>query len=512
VSLATTFANSVAAAFCGIWVTSFEHEDATTTIKEVCREKGWRLMEWDLTNGLRMGEGAEGGAVANNNAVAALQTLSQLKGKYEEPVVLLMRNLHWQLAPQGRITNHTFAQQLQICIEEGGEHGLFVVGLTTDGSSIPVDLEKHFMVLDHELPDEDDRWELFESVAEDGELPDRESDEGKQIIHNSAGLTRMECLGAASMGVAKYRKISPDPIWDLKVQAIKKTGFLRVYRGRGGFDNVVGVDALTTFMKQSLQSENATDDVRAKGVLLVGPPGSGKTLTAKECGNEIGVPTIRMDVGGMKGSLVGETEGNMRRALKIVDAMAPCILVVDEVEKALAGAESNHDSGVSAGILESLLDWMNEHTSSVYVVMTSNRCEHLPPELSRAGRLDALFFVDIPQDPDVRAKIWDMYCDRFKVEADQDRPKDDNWSPAEIEQCCKMAKLLSVSLVDASNYVVPTAVTYAQRITATKEWAHQRCLSAHTPGIFSKSGDLKPMAKSGRSRRRVVRSGGKKEK
>jgi hypothetical protein len=508
--LAEKFADAVAAAFAGIWITTFEAEDATNTIQETCRARGWRMMTWDLTYGMQIPGEESASAAANNNAVAALDALMQLKEKYDEPVILVMRNLHWQLAPQGRIVNHNFAQKLQIAIEEGGEAGLFIVGLAVDGAPIPIDLEKHFITIDHDLPDADERWELFASVADEGEIPERDSEEGTKIIHNSAGLTRMECLGAAGMGVAKYKRIAPDPIWEIKVQAIKKTGFLRVYQGRGGFDNVVGVETLTQFMKKSLTSEHVSEEVRPKGVLLVGPPGSGKTLTAKECGNEIGIPTIRMDVGGMKGSLVGETEGNMRRALKIVDAMAPCILVVDEVEKALAGAESNHDSGVSAGILESLLDWMNEHTTEVYTVMTSNRCENLPPELSRAGRLDALFFVDIPQEEETRKKIWEMYKERFGIEADQEHPDDTNWSPAEIEQCCKMAKLHDIALVEASNYVVPTAVTYADRITATKNWANQRCLSAHKPGIFNKDGELKALKKSKRPRRKVNRAGANK--
>lgn len=511
-SFEKNFEDAVAAAFAGIWVTSFEHEDVTHTIQDVCKRRGWRMMLWDMINGLNLPDDDDTSAEASNpNAQAAVKTLLSLKGKYKDsPVILVMRNIHWQLGSHGRITNYALAQELQLAIESGSENSLFIVGLATTEKQLPTDLEKHFYILDHDLPGPEERWELFASVGEDSELPERDDSEGKAIIDNSAGLTRMECLGAAAMGLAKHKKITADPVWDMKVAAITKTGFMRVYKGRGGFDNVLGVDTLTKFMKRSLLSPNRSDIIQPRGVLLVGPPGSGKTMTAKECGNEIGVPTIRLDVGGMKGGLVGETEGNVRRALKTIDAMAPCILVVDEVEKALAGASSNNDSGVSAGIMDSLLDWMSDHETEVYVVMTSNKCESLPPELSRAGRLDALFFVDTPQDDEVRKKIWDMYIERYGVDPDQEIPKNDDWSPAEIEQCCKMARLQAdeadgdLTLIEASNYVVPVALTYAKEIAETKSWAHRRCLAAHTPGIYDKSGKHKPMVGGKKRPRRKV--------
>jgi SpoVK/Ycf46/Vps4 family AAA+-type ATPase len=133
-------------------------------------------------------------------------------------------------------------------------------------------------------------------------------------------------------------------------------------------------------------------------VLLLGVSGSGKSQFCKALGNETGRPTLILDVGSLMGSLVGQSEERTRQALRIADAMAPCVLMIDEVEKALAGAGSNADSGVSARMLGSLLSWLNDHESDAFVVCTANDISKLPPEFSRCERFDAVFFLDLPTD------------------------------------------------------------------------------------------------------------------
>jgi SpoVK/Ycf46/Vps4 family AAA+-type ATPase len=130
-------------------------------------------------------------------------------------------------------------------------------------------------------------------------------------------------------------------------------------------------------------------------VLLLGVPGTGKSAFAKALGKETGRPTLVLDVGALMGSLVGQTEQNARRALQIADAMAPCILFIDELEKALSGAAGSgqNDSGVSSRMLGTLLSWMNDHTSNVYLIATCNDISRMAPELSRAERFDGIVFL-----------------------------------------------------------------------------------------------------------------------
>jgi SpoVK/Ycf46/Vps4 family AAA+-type ATPase len=185
------------------------------------------------------------------------------------------------------------------------------------------------------------------------------------------------------------------------------------------------------------------------------------------------------------GSLVGQSEERTRQALRIIDAMAPCVAMLDEVEKAFAGATASgaNDSGVSSRMFGTFLTWLNDHESDVYVVCTANDVSKLPPEFSRAERFDGVFFIDLPGAEERRA-IWQLYLRQFELDASQRLPNDENWSGAEIRACCRLAALLDLPLVQAAQNVVPVAVTAAESVERLRNWASGRCLSADRPGIF----------------------------
>jgi SpoVK/Ycf46/Vps4 family AAA+-type ATPase len=203
-------------------------------------------------------------------------------------------------------------------------------------------------------------------------------------------------------------------------------------------------------------------------------------------------------VGALLGSLVGQTEQNVRQALRVADAMAPCILFVDELEKALSGVSGQGDSGVSARLFGTILTWMNDHTSDVYLIATCNDISRLPPELSRAERFDAIVFLDLPGRNE-KQLIWDQYQSLFELDRDQRLPADDQWTGAEIRACCRLAALLDVPLIQAAQNVVPVAVTAAESVERLRQWASGRCLDAERGGIYA---GPKGTAK---SRRRVSR-------
>jgi SpoVK/Ycf46/Vps4 family AAA+-type ATPase len=201
------------------------------------------------------------------------------------------------------------------------------------------------------------------------------------------------------------------------------------------------------------------------------------------------------------GSLVGQSEQNIRQALSIADAMAPAILFIDECEKALSGVASQADSGVSARLFGSLLTWMNDHTSDVYLVATCNDISKLPPEFSRAERFDGIFFLNLPGRTEKDA-IWQLFLQQFELDPDQRMPGDENWTGAEIRACCRLAALLDLPLVQAAQNVVPVAVTAAESVERLRGWASGRCLSADEPGIYR---DDTNASSSSKTRRRVNR-------
>src|ERR1017187_3597291 len=177
----------------------------------------------------------------------------------------------------------------------------------------------------------------------------------------------------------------PEVIWDLKAQTLRKSNLLRLHRGKEAFESLGGLANLKSFCSRALQPNKK---VKPRGLLLLGVPGSGKSCFARALGNETGRPTLVLDMGALYGSLVGSTEANVRQALRIADAMAPCILFTDELEKSLAGVGGQGDSGVSTRLFGTLLTWLADHDPDVFFIGTANDVSKLPPEFTRAERLD----------------------------------------------------------------------------------------------------------------------------
>ena len=237
-----------------------------------------------------------------------------------------------------------------------------------------------------------------------------------------------------------------------------------------------------------MRPRQSGNDVQPKGILLLSPPGCAKSQFSKALGNETRRPTIVLNVGSLLGSLVGQSEANVRQALRIIDAMAPAVCFIDECEKAFSGIASSGqtDSGVSARLFGSFLAWMNDHESDIFVVATANRIEALPPEFSRAERFDGVFFLDLP-DAQQRQAIWQIYIGKYGLDAQQQIPADSDWTGAEVKSCCRLAALLDVPLKAAAQNVVPVARTSAESVQKLRQWASGRCLSADQGGIYSSS-------------------------
>jgi len=359
-------------------------------------------------------------------------------------------------------------------------------------------LEKLFTLIEHDLPGREQLQTIANGIAtEKNEMPTGE--DLQRLLDAAAGLTRYEAEGAFSLSLVRHAKLQPETVWELKAGMLKKSGLLTLHRGTERFDDLGGLDSLKEFCFRSLTAGRRKTNARPRGILLLGVAGSGKSAFCKALGNETGRPTLVLDVGSLMGGVVGATEQNTRTALRIADAMAPCIVMIDEVEKALAGVSSGGgDSGVSARLFGTFLTWLSDHTSDVYVVCTSNDISKLPPEFGRAERFDGIFFLDTPGTAE-KEKIWPIHLGRYGL-ADgrkERRPEDCEWTGAEIQSCCRLAALLDLPLKEAAKNVVPVAVTAAESVEKLRAWAAGRCLAASRPGVYTR-GAAEPTTPAGR--------------
>jgi hypothetical protein len=472
----------VCAGFSGIWVESMECDDAVTAIKSLAEERKWGCDVWDIDRQLYSG------AVAAPGPLQALRSLDL--PKTNETVILVLKNFHRFLP------NPEVVQALANRVVQGKGIGQYIV-IVSPTIALQPEVEKLFTVVHHELPDETQLRTICNDLFTGDTTFEKPSEEQvTTVVEASRGLTRQESENAYALSLVRHNKLEPDTIWGIKAQTLEKSGTMTLYRGDANFQNLGGLENLKQFCIRAMRKQGEKHvDQRPKGVLLLSPPGCGKSQFAKALGNEVGRPTVMLDFGSLMGKFVGESEGNMRRALKQVDAMAPCVLFVDEIEKGLAGVGNGgaNDSGVSARLFGTLLTWLNDHTSDVFFIGTCNDASQLPAPFARAERFDGVFFVDLPAD-EQRKQIWDIYLNQFGIDKAQTKPDDTNWTGAEIKSCCRLAALLDVPLVEAAQNVVPVSVTSAEQIESLRKWAEGRCLSADSAGLYSRVGRGRPMA------------------
>jgi hypothetical protein len=488
----------VHAAFSGIWVQTQEPDEAHKEIAQLCESEEWQLVTWDCAKGLWTSGGGKAEPLVPL-AVTPATAASDITH------ITVLWNYHRFLS------NPMVVQALANAITEGkADRNFFIV--LSPVVQIPVEVEKLFVVIEHQLPTPIEIAGIAASLLKEKDEEEAVTQaraaamENHPATHAAAGLTRYE--GEGAFALARHGEITPDTVWELKASMLKKSGLLEMHRGQEKFADLGGLDALKSFTTRALgQGRNGRppqghSGPKPRGVLLLGVFGTGKSAFARALGNEVARPTLTLDVGALYGSLVGQTEERVRLALKIADAMAPCILICDEIEKALSGVGSNGDSGVSTRLFGTLLTWLNDHTSDVFVVATSNDVSKLPPEFSRAERWDGIFFIDMPVG-DEKAAIWQMYRQKYNLGTGRPMDIDDaDWTGAEIKSCCRLAALLGVALTEAAQHIVPVAVTAADKVSALREWASGRCLNAATPGIFAS----KPQTLNHQPRRRNIHS------
>ncbi len=376
---------------------------------------------------------------------------------------------------------------------------------------LPPELEHLATIVDFPLPTEAEVRTLLDGMIEhnsqSGTVKVHIEDGGKEQIAKAAlGLTLGEAENAFARAMGADGDLTIDDVQvvlEEKRQIIRKSGLLEVVDSEIRLDDIGGLANLKTWLVKRTGAWLAEAAEYAlpspKGVLITGVPGCGKSLTAKAMAAAWQIPLIRLDVGKVFAGLVGASEENMRTALKSAEAIAPCVLWIDEIEKGFGSAGGERDSGTSARVFASFLTWMQERTAPVFVIATANDISRLPPEFMRKGRFDEIFFIDLPTSVE-RIDIFKLHLkSRLKKgKALGDLPVTEEllvdlalltegFSGAEIEQAVIAAcfdafdgrRHLEVADLERSvQNTVPLSVTQSEQITALREWADVRAVSA----------------------------------
>ncbi len=471
----------VNAAFTGLWVVTREPDEAQREILALARDQSWQVATWDVAAGLRLP--ADPGAVRSDagpgDPLAVLHALPGL-ARPDGTTLLLLHNYHKFL------NSPEVVQTLFGRLVAGKQDRTFVVVLAPL-VQVPLELEKLFVVLEHPLPDRQTLERIARELTSDSPADLPAGEDLGRVLDVAAGLTRYEAEGAFALSLTRHNGLLPRAVWEVKAQTLHKHGLLRLHRGGESLDDLGGLATLKAFCLRALAARPPDAPARPRGVLLLSPPGCGKSQFCRALGNAVGRPTLLLDVGSLLGSLVGQNEANLRQALRTVDAMAPAVCMVDELEKALAGLGGQGDSGVSTRLFGTLLTYLSDHDSDVFFVCTSNDISRLPPELARAERFDSIFFLDLPSRAE-KDLIRALYRRQFRIAEGQDRPDDTDWTGAEVRSCCRLAALLDVPLGEAARHVVPVAVTAAEQVDKLRTWADGRCLAASAPGVYRRNG------------------------
>lgn len=319
----------------------------------------------------------------------------------------------------------------------------------SESLDIPSDLKHEIITYDMPLPSTKELEALVREIVKNNNIK-ISAEEIKKAAEALSGLNESEADNAIAISLLNGN-LNLDVIYDIKKRIICQDHLLEYYKSDETIENVGGLEVLKEYLKQRSFS-GFTAEAREyglpypKGVLLFGIPGCGKSLAAKALANMWQVPLVKFDLSNLFGSLVGETEKNTRQALKTAEAMAPCIVWMDEIDKALSGTQSSGrtDSGVTARLFGTILTWLQEKEAPVYVIATANSIE-LPPEFLRKGRFDEIFFVDLPNQEE-RKDIIIVQIKKHKrnpedFDIDLLTEKSDGYNGAEIENAIESAMI-----------------------------------------------------------------------
>ncbi len=424
------------AGYPGIAIVTAEEARAEAEIATVCRENNRQLHAWSSTEGLL--DIAEGRVQAIPDPLDALQQLESLFSRREPQNVVLMRDLQLHMEHSDPMLIRRIKDTLRVAKSNG--HTLIFLGCRFD---LPPELDREITRIDLNLPGKAELSIVLDGIIASADLPEASEENRDAALQSALGLTTTEAENAFALSVVENQGISSAVIAREKARTLRKNGLVEIVETATSLEQVGGLENLKTWLTRragAFSESAATYGLPApKGLLIVGIPGTGKSLTAKATASAFGLPLLRLDMGRVFGGIVGQSEANLRSVIQTAEAIAPCVLWIDEIEKGFSGngSSGSTDGGTSARVFGSFLSWMQEKEKSVFVVATANDVSKLPPEFLRKGRFDEMFFVDLP-DALERQQIWEIAIARHgRKPSDYDTAQlaqdGDQFTGAEIE-------------------------------------------------------------------------------
>ena len=479
-----------------LYVVSSEEQRVIEWLVAAARRRGKQVLEWSCSTGLVPAGTSLQSQRARSSASRDPLVALDLVIDQVEPSLFVFKDLHPFLTRGG----HAVVRRLKETAHELRDSYKTIV-LVSPALELPPELEKEVTVIDFPLPGPAEIGALLERIASEvagrKELAvDRTPQARARLVTAALGLTLTEAENVFAKLIVRGGSLGEGEVATVlaeKRQIVRKSGLLDYYESEARMDLVGGLDLLKAWLAK--RAAALGPEARAfglpppRGVLLLGVQGCGKSLSAKAVAAMWRIPLLRLDVGRLFGSLVGSSEENMRRAIQVAESIAPVVLWVDEIDKALAGsrASGSTDSGTGARVLGTFLTWLAEKRSGVFVIATANDIASLPPELLRKGRFDEIFFVDLP-NPRERREVFSIHLRKRRRDPsafDLDRlvVLSEGFSGAEIEQAIVSAlfetfgqgrDIGSDDVARALQETVPLSTTMEEKITELREWAKHR--------------------------------------
>lgn len=474
-------------------IETFEEKKALDVLLSVANAQKKDLHRWSLTDGLtRLNFGPQLVPIARD--LTEPETLLQhIKGQHQ-PAIFALCDLHPFLTDNAAVVRLLKDIALN---HFAVPHTLVLLSYQL---RLPPELTRYSATYRLALPSDEKILALIREEAKD--WSDRHA--GARVRTDNLTLKKL-VNNLQGLSLSDVRRLVRSAIWDdgslteddlpkinrAKFALLDMEGVVSFETHSGDFSSVGGLHNLKRWLltRRSAFTDETSALDRPKGILLLGVQGGGKSLAAKAVAGLWGLPLMRMDVGALYNKYHGETERNLREALKLADAMSPCVLWLDEIEKGMA--QDGHDTGVSQRLLGTLLTWMAERRSRVFIVATSNDISRLPPELIRKGRLDEIFFVDLP-DEAVRQDIFSIHlakrgCEVTQFDLSGLAAATAGFSGSEIEQVIIAAlyavaaegqSLTTALLLREIAATSPLSVVMAEQIHQLRRWAKDRTIPA----------------------------------
>ncbi|WP_213308653.1 AAA family ATPase [Paraburkholderia sacchari] len=428
-----------------IYLVTYEEREADALIQSVADNR--LILEWDMARGF-VDFSTKRPTSPYQSLPDAVETLLEMDLTNH---FIVIKDAHLALNQNPLAVARIKALADKIVHHDATSATLFMV---SPQPCVPPELEKFVTLLDLPLPDESSIAAIITNYAGHYDL-DLSAGLIADLAQAFRGLSKQEITQLLNRGYQRDGSISANDIELVlaeKEQIIKKSGILEMLPIREKLEDIGGLSKLKSWLKQKSAVLANLNEAREfgvempKGVMIVGMPGCGKSLTAKATAALFKLPLLRLDVGSLMGKYVGESENNMRRALRLADAVSPCVLWIDELEKAFVGmgsSGSGSGSEVASRLFGYFLTWMQEKSSPVFVLATANDISALPPELMRKGRFDEIFYVDFPNRRE-RAEIFEVHLKRRKklsdlIDSNQLADKTEGFSGADIEAVVKEA-------------------------------------------------------------------------